>query len=123
MKWKYCLDLAWIVSWLFCLELDVCLESCFWLRDVLECCFVWNGLVCCSRVVSIPQQHLQILPPSRENPSYRVEPLRGKIPAMMFGSMSLLSRGYRTYGAMFSGLWEREILAAELRSGVVGMFV
>jgi len=46
----------------------------------LEFCFIWNGSAGGSRVVSVPQWYLQILPLSRENPSYRVKPLRGENP-------------------------------------------
>ena len=40
----------------------------------------------------IPQRYLQVLPPSRENPSYRVDSLRGGIPATELCS-HLLSSG------------------------------
>jgi len=65
----------------------------------LECCFIWNGSVGGSQVVSVPQQHLQILAPAMEW-SLR----EGEIPAMDFGSLSLLRRGYPIYRAMLLGL-------------------
>jgi len=58
-------------------------------------------------VVSVPQRYLQILPPSGGNPCSGAEPARGEIPAMDFGSMSLLTAGNPNYRAMLSGS-ERE---------------
>ena len=34
----------------------------------LECCFVWNGSACGSRVVYVPQRQLQVLSPRGGNP-------------------------------------------------------
>ena len=89
---------CWIVSWLFCLELDICLESYFdpemfgMVRCVVpEWCLSHSSTYkFYLRVVKIPATELSL----RE----------GKIPATEFGSMSLSSGGYPNYRVMFSRL-------------------